>query len=209
MKKNLLIISVCVLAIFFSSSAYSAEGLYVSGNIGFAMLSDSDLTDSTLPGATITLEYDTGFTLGGALGYDFNRFRVEGEISYQTNDVDKIGAMGVSLDASGDVSSLAFLINGYFDFVNDTGFIPYLSAGLGYAKVEFNDLKVSGLSSSGAGDDDSVFAYQVGLGVGYAVTEKVTIDVKYRYFATEDPEFDTTEAEIASHNFLFGVRFNF
>ncbi len=209
MKKNLLIISVCVLAIFFSSSAYSAGGLYVSGNIGFAMLSDSDLTDSTLPGATITLEYDTGFTLGGALGYDFNRFRVEGEISYQTNDVDKIGAMGVSFDASGDVSSLAFLINGYFDFVNDTGFIPYLSAGLGYAKVEFNDLKVPALSSLSAGDDDSVFAYQVGLGVGYAVTEKVTIDVKYRYFATEDPEFDTTEAEIASHNFLFGVRFNF
>jgi opacity protein-like surface antigen len=160
MKKNLLIISVCVLAIFFSSSAYSAEGLYVSGNIGFAMLSDSDITDSGIP--EFTMEYDTGWTLGGALGYDFNRFRVEGEISYQANDIDKVSASGGSLDASGDVSSLAFLINGYFDFVNDTGFIPYLSAGLGYAKVEFNDLKVPGLSSSGAGDDDSVFAYQVG-----------------------------------------------
>jgi opacity protein-like surface antigen len=209
MKKNLLIISVCVLAIFFSSSAYSAEGLYVSGNIGFAMLSDSDITDSTLPGATITTEYDTGWALGGALGYDFNRFRVEGEISYQKNDVDKIGAMGVSFDASGDVSSLVFLINGYFDFVNDSGFTPYISAGLGYAKVEFNDLKVPAISSLSAGDDDSVFAYQVGLGVGYAVTEQVTIDVKYRYFATEDPEFDTAEVEVASHNFLFGVRFNF
>ena len=209
MKKNLLILFVCVPAFFFSASVYSAEGLYVSGNIGFAMLSDSDITDSTLPGATITTEYDTGWTLGGALGYDFNRFRVEGEISYQTNDVDKIGAMGVSFDASGDVSSLAFLINGYFDFVNDSGFTPYISAGLGYAKVEFNDLKVPAISSLSAGDDDSVFAYQVGLGVGYAVTEKVTIDVKYRYFATEDPEFDTTTAEIASNNFLFGVRFNF
>ena len=52
----------------------------------------SDITDSTLPGATITTEYDTGWALGGALGYDFNRFRVEGEISYQKNDVDKIGA---------------------------------------------------------------------------------------------------------------------
>jgi hypothetical protein len=50
MKKNLLIISVCVLAFFFSSPAYSAEGPYVSGNIGFAMLSDSDVTDSTIPG---------------------------------------------------------------------------------------------------------------------------------------------------------------
>jgi len=208
MKKNLLIISVCVLAIFFSSSAYSAEGLYVSGNIGFAMLSDSDITDSTEP-VTLTMEYDTGWALGGALGYDFNRFRVEGEISYQTNDIDKVGAMGVSLAASGDVSSLAFLINGYFDFVNDSAFTPYITAGLGYAQIDLNDFNVAGSGESDYSDDDSVFAYQVGLGVGYAVTEKVTIDVKYRYFATEDLEFDTTEVDVASHNFLFGVRFNF
>jgi len=207
MKKNLLIISVCVLAIFFSSSAYSAEGLYVSGNIGFAMLSDSDVTDPD--SGPFTMEYDTGFALGGALGYDFNRFRVEGEISYQTNDIDKLSATRGSVTASGDVSSLAFLINGYFDFVNDSAFTPYISAGIGYAKIDLNDFNSAGSGESDYSDDDSVFAYQVGLGVGYAVTEKVTIDVKYRYFATEDPEFDTTTAEVASHNFLFGVRFNF
>ncbi|MDH3565866.1 MAG: porin family protein [Desulfobacteraceae bacterium] len=208
MKKNLLIISVCVLAIFFSSSAYSAEGLYVSGNIGFAMASDSDITDSTEP-VTLTMEYDTGWALGGALGYDFNRFRVEGEISYQTNDIDKVSILGFPFAANGDVSSLAFLINGYFDFVNDSAFTPYISAGLGYAQIDLNDFNVAGSGESDYSDDDSVFAYQVGLGVGYAVTEKVTIDVKYRYFATEDLEFDTTEVEVASHNFLFGVRFNF
>jgi opacity protein-like surface antigen len=209
MKKNLLIISVCVLAIFFSSSAYSAEGFYVSGNIGFAMLSDSDITDSTTPGLTITMEYDTGLALGGALGYDFNRFRVEGEISYQKNDIDKVSILGFPFAASGDVSSLAFLINGYFDFVNDSAFTPYITAGLGYAQIDLNDFNIAGSGEPDYSQDDSVFAYQVGLGVGYAVTEKVTIDVKYRYFATEDPEFDTATAEIASHNFLLGVRFNF
>ena len=117
--------------------------------------------------------------------------------------------LGGSVTASGDVSSLAFLINGYFDFVNDSAFTPYLSAGIGYAKIDLNDFNSAGSGESDYSDDDSVFAYQVGLGVGYAVTEKVTIDVKYRYFATADPEFDTTEVEVASHNFLFGVRFNF
>jgi hypothetical protein len=43
----------------------------------------------------------------------------------------------------------------------------------------------------------------------YAVTEKVTIDVKYRYFGTEDSEYDTKKAEFASNNFLFGVRVSF
>ena len=93
--------------------------------------------------------------------------------------------------------------------LNNSAFTPYLSAGLGFAKVEVNDLNVPGSGLPNSNDDDTVFAYQVGVGVGYAVNEKVTIDAKYRYFATSDHEFDTREAEFASHNFFFGVRVNF
>jgi opacity protein-like surface antigen len=206
MKKNLLIISVCVLAIFFTSPAFSAEGLYVSGNVGFAMATDSDFTD---PGITATAEYDTGLALGAAVGYGFGQIRVEGEIFYQKNDFDKISGYGNSLDATGDVTALAFLINGYFDFVNDTAFTPYLSAGLGYAQVDLNDFNVDGSGEPNFSSDDSVFTYQFGVGVGYAVTDTVTIDLKYRYVGTEDPEFEGTEAEFASHDFLLGVRFYF
>ena len=209
MKKYLLITFVCVLVFFFSAPVYSAEGLYVSGNIGFAMASDSDITDSTVPGVTVNTEFDTGLAFGAALGYDFNRFRAEGEISYQKNDIDKIGSPGVILDATGDAKALSFLINGYYNFINSSAFTPYISAGIGFAQVEFNDLDISSLGFSGSNDEDTVFAYQIGIGVGYAVTEKVTIDVKYRYFGTEDSEYDTTKAEFASNNFLFGVRFNF
>ena len=112
MNKYLLITFVCVLVFFFSAPVYSADGLYVSGNIGFAMASDSDLTDSTVPGVTVNTEFNTGLAFGAALGYDFNRFRVEGEISHQTNDVDKIGALGVFFNATGDATALSFLING-------------------------------------------------------------------------------------------------
>ena len=181
----------------------------MSGNIGFAMASDSDITDSTVPGVTVNTEFDTGLAFGAALGYDFNRFRAEGEISYQKNDIDKIGSPGVILDATGDAKALSFLINGYYNFVNSSAFTPYISAGIGFAQVEFNDLDISSLGFSGSNDEDTVFAYQIGIGVGYAVTEKVTIDVKYRYFGTEDSEYDTTKAEFASNNFLFGVRYNF
>ena len=209
MKKNLLITFVCVLAFFFSAPVYSAEGLYVSGNLGFAMASDSDLTNSTVPGTTINTEFDTGLAMGAALGYDFSKFRVEGEISYQKNDVSQIGSQGVLLNNTGEVAAFSFLINGYYDFINSSAFTPYISAGLGFAQVEFNDLDISGLGFSGSNDDDTVFAYQVGIGIGYAVTEKVTIDVKYRYLDTDDSEYDTTKAEFTGNNFLFGIRFNF
>lgn len=209
MKKNLLIIFVFVPVFLFSTSVYSAEGLYVSGNLGFAVASDSDLTDSNVPGVTVNTEFDTGLVFGAALGYDFNRFRVEGEISYQKNDVDKIGAQGVLFDPSGDTTALSFLVNGYYDFINRSAFTPYISAGLGFAQIEFNNLDISGVGFSGSSDDDTVFAYQVGIGIGYSLSEKVTIDVKYRYFGTDDSEYDTTEAEFASNNFLFGIRINF
>ena len=59
-EKNLLIILVCVLMFLFSAPVYTGEELYVSSNIGFAMASDSDLTDSTVPGIMVNTEFDTG-----------------------------------------------------------------------------------------------------------------------------------------------------
>ncbi|MGA8179848.1 MAG: outer membrane beta-barrel protein [Desulfobacterales bacterium] len=209
MKTNLFIISACILAFFFSVPVCSAKGLYVSGNAGFAMASDSDITDSAVPGITVNTEFDTGLALGAALGYDFYRFRVEGELFYQKNDIKKISAQGVPFDPTGDAVALSFLINGYYDFVNRSAFTPYISAGLGFAQVEFNDLDISRVGFSGSSDTDTVFAYQIGIGVGYALTEKILIDVKYRYFGTEDSEYNTTKAEFVSNNVLLGVRFNF
>ena len=207
MKRTLLITLCCIIAVFFTIQAYSADGPYLSANLGLAALSDSDATDSTAPGETIELSYDTGWTLGAAVGYRFNNLRVEGELSYQKNDLDQVSAMGVSLDGTGDASGTALLVNGYYVFANESAFTPYIRVGQGNAKVEANDYAVNGVDIGS--EDDSGFAYQAGVGVGYAVNENVTIDIKYRYFATVDAEFDTAEVEIASHNFLVGVRYNF
>lgn len=88
--------------------------------------------------------------------------------------------------------------------MNHNRFTPYINAGLRFVQVEFNNLNLSGLGSSGSNDEDTVFAHQIGIGVGYAVNEKVTIDVKCGYFGTENSEYNITEAEIASNNYFFG-----
>lgn len=210
MKKNILMIAGCAMLLSFSSIAYSAEGPYVSGNLGLAIASDSDMTDSTDPGITIDVQSDSGLAFGVAAGYAFgNNTRIEGEIAYQKNDLDKASLLGVDVDLTGDTSSLALLLNGYYDFANESRFTPFIGAGIGFAKVEFNDFNVPGSGVPSSSDDDTVFSYQLGAGVGYAVNDKITLDVKYRYMGTSDPEFDTTTVEYSSHNFYAGIRVAF
>lgn len=204
MNKNMLAFSGCALALLLSSPAYSAEatvGTYVSGNLGLAMPTDSDSTFSGFPGLTVNTSYDTGWALGAALGYNFGNTRLEGEVAYQKAAEDKISALGVTLDSTADISALSFLVNGYYDFTNSSAFTPYLNAGLGFAKIKWTDDEYS--------VDDTVFAYQVGAGVGYTLSKNVTLDAKYRYYATADTKFDAETRDFASHNLLFGVRVNF
>ena len=53
-----------------------------------------------------------GMAFGIAIGNDFgNNIRLEGEIAYQKNDLDKATELGVSLPLTGSVSSFAFLLN--------------------------------------------------------------------------------------------------
>ena len=192
-----IIVVLASLFLFLSSSyAFGANG-YVSGNIGAAFLTDSDIKLSGFP--TVEASFDTGFAVAAAIGTSINKFRLEGELSYQKNDLDEIE--NISVD--GDATVLTLLLNGYYDFSNDSAFTPYLTAGIGYSNVEvdFDDL--------GGSENDDVFAYQFGFGVGFAATDKVTIDAKYRYFATEDPDFDGVDAEMASHNIYLGIRVNF
>jgi len=134
------------------------------------------------------------------------KFRFEGEVSYQKNDMDKISGPGGSLSVNGDVSALTFLVNGYIDFTNDTPWSSYITAGIGYSKVEAD--------IEGESDDDNLFTYQLGIGIGYAISEKMTIDLRYRYLGFEDYEYSevgvgSLSAEISSHNITAGLRFAF
>lgn len=219
MKKAIMLTAGCALTLSCAMPALAAEtdGLYMSGHLGVAMPSDSTLTDSTVPGVSLDLEYDPGLALDLALGYRFGAARLEGELGYQKNDFDDVivsvaGIGSASLKNagvpfSGDVKTTSFLLNGYYDFQNASAFTPYLTAGLGAARVKANfSLPSVGYAGS---DSDTVFAYQFGTGFEYAINQMVSLDARYRYFATSDPSFDTLDGEFSSHNLMLGVRVKF
>lgn len=185
----------------FVSASMAAEGTYISGNLGLAMPISVDGSGS---GIDMEFEFDNGYSVGGAVGYDFGTVRLEGEIAYQKTAFDNVKATysgdSVTLNMDGDISVVSFLINGYFDIKNDSAFTPFIGAGAGYADITANDVTIAG-ENLGSVASDGGLAYQLSLGVSYAVNEKTAIEVKYRYFVPDE--------DFKSHNVLFGVRLSF
>ena len=222
MKKLSFILSYCALTL--SATAASAAGVYVGGNIGFAVPPSLELT--TAYGwevAAADIEFDTGWALNGAVGYDFDGFRVEGEIGYQHN---KSGNTDFSLSGydyratisttdilNAKLKTVTYMANGYYDFKNSSPWTPFLGAGIGAATVKLDDISFA-YDYGNYSYDDTVFAYQLMAGVSYAVSKNLALDLSYRFVGTESPEFDdgwgnAMDFEFYSHNFLLGARYTF
>lgn len=194
--------------------ANAGTNYYLAANIGAALLNDSDIMDSSVPFVTFTAESETGMGASLAMGYNFGNARVEGEIAYQKNDLDSLSLNVIGYDLgdasiSGDTSSIAFLVNGYYDIHNKTSVTPYIGGGLGMANVDLGAVYLDNYGQLTRSVDDTVFAYHLTAGVAFPVTDSVSLDLKYRYFATADLEIDTGEVEYSSHNFYAGVRVDF
>ncbi len=205
MKKKIALVVLAVLWIIGASPA-GAGNIYLNGNLGAVWLSDSDLSQSD--GTSGKAEYDVGFGITGAAGYDFGKFRVEGEVGYRKNDYDKVGVDGqTKVNTGGEVTGWDFMVNGYFDVENESDFTPYFGGGVGAAILDSSSLNAGGITMSSG--DDTVFAYQAIAGVAYTFAEVWMVQLEYRFFGTADPTYSSTDSEYMSHNIFVGIRYNF
>lgn len=175
------------------------------------------------------------------VGYRFNdmvRFDLTGE--YFSNDLDTSGeaafmcpgeAAGTSCagDLKADYRALGFMANGYVDIATLAGFTPYVGAGLGVTQLRWSDVSIAAncvagsAACSGAaastyafdGDTDWRFTYALMAGVSYDVTDRLKLDVGYRYSKIADGNlfggngvrgFDDG---LARHEVRAGLRFSF
>ncbi|MFN2141178.1 MAG: outer membrane protein [Candidatus Promineifilaceae bacterium] len=210
MNKTMLAIGTIII-VAGSTLAEAGQGTYVGLNLGAAIPNDSDVTESVYGyDVSYSVEAGTGFAAGATVGYVFaNNFRVEGEFAYQKNDLDKIKVLGFNLNANGDIESLGLLLNGYYEYVDKSGIILNIGGGIGFMNVAANDFNIEGSGVSNVDDDDTVFAYQAGVGIGYAINAKLAIDLKYRYMGTDNPNFGGAEVEYSTNNIYAGIRFGF
>ncbi len=124
---------------------------------------------------------------------------------------------GLSGSVPGEVQSASFMYNIWVDIDTKTPFLPYIGGGIGVSSIWIDDVKLSDpeLVVTLVDDQDTVFAYQLGAGLGYRLTPWLMLSLDYRWFETIDPEFEFEltgndfESEFRTHNVGVSLRYQF
>jgi opacity protein-like surface antigen len=181
--KAVILGAVATAALLVGAGGASAQGFYLKGFGGWTIPQNNDfqLNDRTFDTSSGSgLDYDSGYVLGAAAGYDVNpNVALELEYAYRNSDATLKNTGG----ASGEVQSNAFMANAIykFDGIGPNGaFKPYVGAGLGVADQKFDP------DGFGSLDGDYNFAYQLITGVAYDLTPSWTLNGEVRYFGITD-----------------------
>lgn len=199
--RKLLVIGVATVVLLGSGVGTALAGGYVSGSLAAVMLDDANFELGMDRGE---LAYTPGLGVIGAIGSTLGAEVVRGELelALRVNGIDQVRAPGYPPFDVGDMTSISLMANLFLDFAPSSSISPFLGGGVGFSTL---DLTIEGMGNG----NDTVMAYQLAAGAAFALTDKASIDVQYRYFATEDPDLDGLKTEYATQNLLFGVRLMF
>jgi opacity protein-like surface antigen len=237
---------VALVAVSFSSLANANNGVYASIKAGVSdtkyknsvdteynsddpdyvwIYSNNDQTKSIYP------------TISAALGYDFSAIspvnvRAELEYTYKSKTKyqpetyetygDYAGVIGIDYEHyaainTSSIKSQSLMLNGYYDFKNTSKFTPYLSAGVGFTHIK--NTQTDTIHHTNASDSDNQFTWSAGIGVNYAISQNVGLDLSYRYVDAGKYDFTFTHTDgviptntkfkLESNEYLLGIRYNF
>ncbi len=243
MKKAHLVIlaALALVATLALGTAYAADkgGIYIGVKGGYEYKDSSkNLTDtaSTAVGgennnATSKFSDKSGGTFGGEIGYNFAGMGVpvRAEVEYLYHNQFKVTATNATSGGSTGAFSSKIDIhtvfaNLYYDINTGTAFTPYVGAGLGVAWVNQKVASTFNGWTPGTMDgnfDTTNFAWNVGAGVGYSLTDHIVIDLGYRYTSFGDAKkvdkvrsdalgnIQFQAKDITAHEALLGLRYQF
>ncbi|MER8405220.1 porin family protein [Mesorhizobium sp. M1307] len=171
-------------------------GWYIRGDIDYhwSKFRGADYITYGPPPGTGT--FDSGklksaFSAGAGVGYQIDRhFRTDLTADWMSKSTFRGSTSGICLDGdpctSVDTSSytaLLLLANAYVDIGTWHGITPYVGAGIGGAWVKWDTLHNSDEDGEffHHGGKGWRFAYAAMVGASYCLTDRVKLDVGYRY----------------------------
>jgi opacity protein-like surface antigen len=121
---------------------------------------------------------------------------MEVEAGYGQADLER------NVENSGDLWNLSLFTNYWIDFPNRSIITPYVGFGLGGIRWEIDDV-----------DHDTVFAWRLGAGLAFDVTNDISVSLDFRYLRSGEPTFDVNDLEfepdINLYGFGVGLRYRF
>jgi opacity protein-like surface antigen len=223
-SNKLLSVVLCTTALASFSAQAENNNYYVQLNGGIASglapkgeIADKKMGRSGLVGAEAGYQYNDNLRVGVSLDYltkfSFKSSQAadsEDETLLDTNDRYK-------------VKSLVSMLNVYYDIMEIKGFTPYVTAGAGIARNKTSDVNTAQDLSDSESDSDTVlvkgtktnFAYKVGFGSKYAVTQAISLDVRYQFMDLGKIKTNSTEdlamkkGKLRTHAVMLGVAYKF
>jgi OmpA-OmpF porin, OOP family len=174
----------------------------------------------TIPNASPTANFKSGFNAGARAGYQWGPWRLEEEYSYRHSSLDTFsfaGPFGISTNpsnVSGQRNTHAIMTNAIYDFTIGWPVSPHIGVGIGAVDIvdsasvnHFNlanpigppinpstPLSVAPQTFGGTLLHGSTwqFGYQAIAGFRYDFSPTVAFDLDYRYLATTNPTINNS-----------------
>ncbi|MFV0298048.1 MAG: outer membrane protein [Hyphomicrobiaceae bacterium] len=213
--------------------APAAGPCYARGDIGYswsgidkATYQGNAVPDPDLRG--VSLDDGAMYEVGLGCGSGSRGLRADVTFGFRTSRDFKgdgdivVGGTPIDPYFKTKLDSYTVMFNGYYDFGNFRGFIPYVGAGVGVAMHKMGKLVIEDSNSPNPqhGDTSVDLAWSVMAGVGYQITPSMTLDVGYRYINMGDAnssQGDWVQAmnpklvmsDIDAHEIKVGLRYAF
>ena len=162
----------------------------ISAGYGVALPADRTIGDRTI-------STDLGFVGGRfGVGYTIFGFRPELSVGYRMANIEDQDEQSVT--------SIDLIAGVYYDIDTGSEIVPYIGIGGGMSHVTVKE-----------GNSKTVWAlaFQGAAGIGYALTEDLTLTLGYRLTGTLEADFPKAEdgtLEMAlGHNVEIGIRYSF
>jgi len=189
---------VLAFSVFPSNSASAQTGFYVGVFGGYAFSPDASLSYTYYDyyyyyNREYDVEVQDSAVFGFKFGYTPPRLKFlsfEFEYSYLNPDVDRTALPydpSSFAIAEGDIKLNNFMFNAIFKYPEGK-FHPYIGLGIGFSYIDWSLTTTSPVRS--ISNDDTVFAWQMLAGVEIDLTNNLSVDIGYRFFATESSSDD-------------------
>lgn len=203
-----------VLSFIAATSAFAGDdraGLYTSISGLWVMPEDGDVTIDGIAAGDV--EFDDGFGLSLALGFDLPALPIciEAEYTWRDAETETFNVTGLPMPVSfdADLGLHAFMLNGLVNLkIGDSPIGVYAGGGVGYVYSTVDLAAVAGFPVDGD-ENDSTFAYQLRGGLTLDVTDDIMLFGGVRWFNASEPDFDGVEVELETLDIEFGVRLYF